>query len=38
MAALLLMPRRETSAAPSRFDEAVDRGAIGEAEPETAGA
>ncbi|HEX5370911.1 MAG TPA: MFS transporter [Dehalococcoidia bacterium] len=37
MAALLLMPRRETAAAPSRFDEAADRAAIPEAELETAG-
>jgi MFS family permease len=36
MAALLLMPHRETSAAPSRFDEAADRSAIAAAEPETA--
>jgi MFS family permease len=38
MAALLLMPRRETATAPSRFDEAVDSGAISEEEPETSGA
>jgi MFS family permease len=37
MGALLLMPRRETAAAPSRFDEAVDQGAIAEVGPETAG-
>jgi MFS family permease len=35
MIALLLMPRREVRAAPSRFDEAVDRGMV--AEPEVAG-
>jgi MFS family permease len=35
MIALLLMPRREVRAAPSRFDEAVDRGMV--AEPEAAG-
>jgi len=35
MIALLLMPRREVRAAPSRFDEAVDRGTV--AEPEVAG-
>jgi hypothetical protein len=29
------MPRREVRAAPSRFDEAVDRGMV--AEPEVAG-
>ncbi|HEX7081658.1 MAG TPA: MFS transporter [Gammaproteobacteria bacterium] len=33
MGALLLMPRRETTAAPSKFDEAADRGAIAEVEP-----
>jgi MFS family permease len=39
MGALLLMPRRDTTAAPSAFDEAVERGAITEeAAPETAGA
>ncbi|MBO0807052.1 MAG: MHS family MFS transporter [Actinobacteria bacterium] len=39
LAALLLMPRRDTTAAPSTFDEAVERGAITEeAAPETAGA
>jgi MFS family permease len=36
MVALLLMPHRETSAAPSRFDEAADRGPIPDAEPEAA--
>jgi MFS family permease len=35
MIALLLMPRREVRTAPSRFDEAVDRGMV--AEPEVAG-
>jgi MFS family permease len=35
MIALLLMPRREVRVAPSRFDEAVDRGMA--AEPEVAG-
>jgi MFS family permease len=35
MAALLLMPRRDVTAAPSRFDEAVERGEV--AEPEVAG-
>ncbi len=38
MAALILMPHRETTAAPSRFDEATDRGPIAEADVETAGA
>ncbi|MDR0341910.1 MAG: MHS family MFS transporter [Nocardiopsaceae bacterium] len=39
LGALLLMPRRDTTAAPSTFDEAVERGAIAEeAAPETAGA
>ena len=39
MGALLLMPRTDTTAAPSTFDEAVERGAITEeAAPETAGA
>ncbi len=38
MVALLLMPRRKTTAAPSAFDEAVERGAITEAsQPEAAG-
>ena len=37
MIALLLMPRREVRAAPSRFDEAVDRGMVAEPEPEVAG-
>jgi metabolite-proton symporter len=32
MAALLIMPRRETTEAPSRFDEAVDRGVVAEHE------
>lgn len=32
MIALLLMPRRETAVAPSRFDEAVEQGAIYEAD------
>jgi metabolite-proton symporter len=36
MTALLLMPHRETSAAPSRFDEAADQGPIHDAEPEAA--
>jgi len=35
MIALLLMPHREVRAAPSRFDEAVDRGMV--TEPEIAG-
>ncbi len=38
MAALILMPHRQTTAAPSRFDEAADRGPISDAEVETAGA
>jgi MFS family permease len=38
MIALLLMPRREVRAAPSEFDEAVERGAIAEEAPEVAGA
>ena len=39
MTALLLMPRRDTAAAPSEYDEAVDRGAIAETQPaEVAGA
>ena len=37
MIALLLMPRRETGTAPSQYDEAVERGAITEAQPEVAG-
>jgi len=37
MIALLIMPRRETGTAPSEFDEAVERGAIAEAQPEVAG-
>src|SRR6266571_4710906 len=32
MGALLLMPRREVTTAPSRFDEAVDRGIVAERE------
>src|SRR6266702_4219284 len=32
MGALLLMPRREVTTAPSRFDEAVDRGVVAERE------
>jgi MFS family permease len=35
MIALLLMPRREERAAPSRFDEAVDRGMVAESEART---
>jgi hypothetical protein len=31
-AALLIMPRLRTTQAPSRFDEAVDRGVIAERE------
>ena len=38
MIALLLMPRREVRTAPSKYDEAVERGAISEAEPEVTGA
>ena len=37
MIALLLMPRRETGTAPSQYDEAVERAAIAEAQPEVAG-
>jgi MFS family permease len=35
--ALLLMPRRSTTVAPSEYDKAVEEGAIPEAEPEVAG-
>jgi len=35
MAALLVMPRRSVATAPSRFDQAVDRGIIAETAPET---
>ena len=37
MIALLIMPRRDTGEAPSQYDEAVDRGAIAETQPEVAG-
>jgi hypothetical protein len=37
MAALLLMPRRDVRAAPSRFDETLDRASVREAEGAGAG-